>query len=118
MPRVLSTRVMVYGGQISFCLYMIHELIHTAWGWAVEQFELVPQDNPWKWNVIGLLSIALGLSALMYHVIEEPARHWMRRMVDVRATDAKRLRSEPEESVSSKVHQIDRPLEAVSARAV
>jgi peptidoglycan/LPS O-acetylase OafA/YrhL len=118
LPRVLSTRVMVYGGQISFCLYMIHELVHTSWGWAVEQFELVPQDNPWKWNVIGLLVIALVLSALMYHVIEEPARRWMRRMVDVRATDAKRTRSEPEESVSSKVHQIDRPLEAVSARAV
>src|SRR5947209_17104540 len=44
--------------QISFCLYMVHELVHTAWGWAVEQFELTPQDNPWKWNVIGLLAIA------------------------------------------------------------
>ena len=31
LPRLLSTRVMVYGGQISFCLYMVHELVHTAW---------------------------------------------------------------------------------------
>lgn len=32
LPRLLSTRVMVFGGQISFCLYMVHELVHTAWG--------------------------------------------------------------------------------------
>ena len=38
LPRMLSTRVMVYGGQISFCLYMVHELVHTSWTWAVVQF--------------------------------------------------------------------------------
>ena len=46
LPRLLSTRLMVYGGQISFCLYMVHELVHTAWGWAVAQFELTPQADP------------------------------------------------------------------------
>jgi peptidoglycan/LPS O-acetylase OafA/YrhL len=115
LPRLLSARLMVYGGQISFCLYMIHELVHTAWGWAVDNFELVPQDNPWKWNVIGLLAIAIGLSVLMYHFVEEPARRWMRKMVDVRVAGA---RSDPGDSAGSKVHQLDRPLEAVSARAV
>ena len=30
LPRLLSTRVLVYGGQISFCLYMVHELVHTS----------------------------------------------------------------------------------------
>ena len=99
LPRLLSTRLMVYGGEISFCLYMVHELVHTAWGWAVEQFELVPQDNPWKWNVIGLLAIAVGASILLYHFVEEPARRWMRRMVDVRPVNA---RAEPDESVSTK----------------
>jgi peptidoglycan/LPS O-acetylase OafA/YrhL len=115
LPRVLSTRVTVYGGQISFCLYMVHELVHTAWGWAVEEFGLTPQDNPWKWNVIGLLAIAVGLSVLMYHFVEEPARRWMRRMVDVRPTDAK---VEATERASNKLHPIDGGLEPVSARAV
>ncbi|ETZ57189.1 putative MEMBRANE ACYLTRANSFERASE domain protein [Mycobacterium avium MAV_120809_2495] len=64
---------MVYGGKISFCLYMVHELVHTSWGWAVEQFELVTQDNPWKWNVIGLLAIALAGAVVLYHGVEEPA---------------------------------------------
>jgi peptidoglycan/LPS O-acetylase OafA/YrhL len=80
----------------------------------VEQFELPTLDNPWKWNIIGLLAIALGASALLYHGVEEPARRWMRKMVDVRAVNA---RSDPGEP-NSKLHPIDRPLEAVSARAV
>src|ERR1700730_7475777 len=95
LPRLLSTRLMVYGGQISFCPYMVHELVHTAWGWAVEEVGLVPQDNPWKVSVIGLLAIAVGISILLYHLVEEPARRWMRRMVDIRAVDAK---GEPDEA--------------------
>jgi peptidoglycan/LPS O-acetylase OafA/YrhL len=70
------------------------------------------QDNPWKWNVIGLVAIAVGLSVLMYHLVEEPARRWMRRMVDVRPADEK---AEP---ASAKLHPIDGGLESVSARAV
>jgi len=93
--------------------------VHTAWGWAAEQFELTLGDFPWKWNVVGLLVIAVGAAILLYHFVEEPARRWMRRMVDgvvdVRAANA---RIEPDESVSTKVYPIDGALEAVSARAV
>ncbi|HSS24155.1 MAG TPA: acyltransferase, partial [Mycobacterium sp.] len=115
LPRLLSTRLMVYGGQISFCLYMMHELVHTAWGWAVQEFELKLEDFPWKWNVVGLFGIAVVASIVLYHVVEEPARRWMRRMVDVRAVDA---RTEAGESVNAKVHPIDGALEPVTARAV
>jgi peptidoglycan/LPS O-acetylase OafA/YrhL len=115
LPRLLSTRLIVFGGEISFCLYMVHELVHTAWGWAVEQFQLTLGDFPWKWNVVGLLAIAVGVAILLYHFVEEPARRWMRRMVDPHAAN---VRIEPGESVSTKLHQIDGGLEAVSARAV
>jgi peptidoglycan/LPS O-acetylase OafA/YrhL len=117
LPRLLSTRVMVYGGQISFCLYMVHELVHTSWGWAVEQFELTPweSDSPWKWNVLGLFAIAVALSSLLYHFVEEPARRWMRRMVDVRPASPRIGSDEP---APAKVHQIDGGLESVTARAV
>jgi peptidoglycan/LPS O-acetylase OafA/YrhL len=115
LPRLLSTRVMVYGGQISFCLYMVHELVHTTWGWAVEQFGLTPweSDSPWKWNVLGLFAIALALSSLLYHVVEEPARRWMRRMVDVRPAAQ---RTEVSEPAPVKVHQIDGGLEPATER--
>ncbi len=117
LPRLLSARVMVYGGQISFCLYMVHELVHTAWSWAVIQFNLTPweQDDPWRWNVLGLLAIAVAFSVLMYHFVEEPARRWMRSMVGGRPAQAA---TGPGEPASARVRQIDRARETVSARAV
>lgn len=115
LPWLLSTRLLVYGGQISFCLYMVHELVHTGWGWAVEQFELPLQESPWKWNVVGLIAIAVVISIALYHFVEEPARRWMRRMVDVRPAAA---RSGPGEHGNTKLHQIDGELELGSARAV
>jgi peptidoglycan/LPS O-acetylase OafA/YrhL len=85
LPSLLSTRVMVYLGHISFSLYMVHELVHTAWNWAVEQFEIVLTPS-WsaKLIVLGLLAIAFIGAVLLYHFVEEPARIWMRRMVKTR----------------------------------
>ncbi|MDF2823854.1 MAG: acyltransferase 3 [Mycobacterium sp.] len=85
LPAFLSTRPMVYLGHISFSLYMVHEIVHTAWNWAVLQFEWVLVPQPWaKLVVAGLILGALAASAVLYHLVEEPARLWMRRMVDVR----------------------------------
>jgi peptidoglycan/LPS O-acetylase OafA/YrhL len=86
LPKLLSTRLLVYGGQISFCLYMVHELVHTAWDWAAMQFELVLQEAMGKWIVVGLLGVAVAISMLLFHAVEEPARRWMRSMVDVNKT--------------------------------
>ena len=86
LPWLLSTRLLVYGGQISFSLYMVHELVHTAWDWAVAQFELTLSDTAQVWVVPGLLATAGGGAVLMFHFVEEPARRWMRRMVKVRDT--------------------------------
>ncbi|BCQ08925.1 acyltransferase [Mycobacterium heckeshornense] len=123
LPRVLSTRLMVYGGQISFCLYMVHELVHTAWGWIVQQFELSLQSGPWKWNVVGLLVIAVAASVLLYHVVEEPARRWMRRMVDVADTRPTRQIDQLWDPVNTELEPIDGGVlaaheAAVPARAV
>ena len=87
LPRLLATRLMVLGGQVSFCLYMVHELVHTAWGWAAEQFGLSLQGTGGKLIVVGLIALCLGASVLLYQTVEEPARKWMRGMVDVRAPD-------------------------------
>jgi peptidoglycan/LPS O-acetylase OafA/YrhL len=118
LPWLLSTRLMVYGGEISFCLYMVHELVHTGWGWAVQQFELQLTDLPWKWNVIGLLLISVVVSILLYHLVEEPARRWMRRMVDTRDVRDANAGTGPGESGNTKLRPIDGAREAVSAKAV
>ncbi len=89
LPRLLSTRLLVYGGQISFCVYMVHELVHTAWDWAAMQFEVVLDDANGKWVVAGLLAVAVAMSMLLFHGVEEPARRWMRRMVGVRGASVR-----------------------------
>ncbi len=96
LPRLLSTRVLVYGGQISFSLYMVHELVHTAWIWAERQFELTLVGPAGPWLLALILAVTLACSALLYHVVEEPARHWMRRMVDVRPAAGERTRPDVE----------------------
>ncbi|ORB49279.1 acyltransferase [Mycobacteroides saopaulense] len=83
LPTLLSTRIMVYGGQISFGLYMVHELVHVSWTWATKQFELSLLDPGGGWIVLGLLALAVVLSMALYHWVEEPGRRWMRRMIGV-----------------------------------
>jgi peptidoglycan/LPS O-acetylase OafA/YrhL len=111
LPALLSTRVAVYLGQISFSLYMVHELVHTTWIWTAQQFELVLADSVvGKLTVAGLIALALLGAAVLYHVVEEPARRWMRRMVDVReASLESRANLQPE---TARVAPID-----VTARA-
>lgn len=89
LPALLSTSVMVYLGHISFGLYMIHEIVHTMWNWAVQQFAitLVPSWSA-KFTVLGLVLVSGLLAALLYHVVEEPARRWMRRMIEPRTPPA------------------------------
>jgi peptidoglycan/LPS O-acetylase OafA/YrhL len=81
LPALLSTRLMVYGGQISFALYMVHELVHTAWMWTAAQFELTLHGVTGKLMVLGVLAVAFAGAVVLFHGVEEPARKWMRKMV-------------------------------------
>ena len=74
LPALLATRPFVYGGQISFCLYMVHELVHTSWIWTAQQFELTMFGNDGKWLLAAVLAVTFVGAAVLYHVVEEPAR--------------------------------------------
>lgn len=93
LPSLLSTRLLVYCGQISFGLYMVHEIVHLAWVWAAMQFGWTLSGWLGKLVVLGLLAIAVGAAMLLFHVVEEPARHWMRGML-VRADPKSDARDE------------------------
>lgn len=82
LPALLSTRPFIHGGQISFSLYMIHEPVHTAWNWTAAQYRIDLPKSVAKVAVLGLVVAALALAWALYHVVEEPARRWMRRMID------------------------------------
>ncbi|BBZ78744.1 acyltransferase [Mycolicibacterium anyangense] len=105
LPALLSTRLLVYGGQISFSLYMVHELVHTAWNWAVAEYQLDFTKVVAKIVVVALIAAAIGAAALLYHGVEEPARRWMRRMVDFR--DVKTVRAELPPDPATRVSSID-----------
>ena len=113
LPALLSTRVMVYGGQISFALYMVHELVHTAWTWILAQFQILLEPSiTAKVVFVGLIAVALVLSIALFHGVEEPARRWMRRMVDdPRAGRATRTAVEAE-STNGTLAPIHGPREA------
>jgi peptidoglycan/LPS O-acetylase OafA/YrhL len=121
LPRLLSTRVMVYGGYISFSLYMVHELVHTAWNWFTAQFEIVLTPS-WsaKLIMVGVFAVALLGAALLYHFVEEPARIWMRRMVKERRLPVADPHSEEPDPAQNKLQPIGPrqvPSNAVAARA-
>jgi peptidoglycan/LPS O-acetylase OafA/YrhL len=63
---------------------MVHELVHVAWRWTAKQFDIILEPT-WtgKAIVVGLLVLALIGAAALYHLVEEPCRKWMRRMLDV-----------------------------------
>lgn len=91
LPAVLSLPPVVYLGHISFSLYMLHEIVHTAWNWAAQQFEITLTPG-WsaKLVVLGLVVVSGLGAAWLYHFVEEPARRWMRRMVEPRGRDRPR----------------------------
>ena len=94
LPRLLSTRIMVYGGYLSFSLYMVHELVHTAWNWITAEFEIVLTPS-WsaKLIMVGVFAVAFLGAVLLYHFVEEPARIWMRNMVKERQPPVNTLES-------------------------
>jgi peptidoglycan/LPS O-acetylase OafA/YrhL len=122
LPRLLSTKVMVYGGYISFSLYMVHELVHTALNWYTAQNEIVLTPS-WSAKLImaGVFAVALLGAVLLYHFVEEPARLWMRRMVKERRPPVADPHSEDAEPVHSNLQPIHGPRQApgtsVTARA-
>jgi peptidoglycan/LPS O-acetylase OafA/YrhL len=122
LPRVLSTRVMVYGGYISFSLYMVHEIVHTAWNWFTANFEIVLTPS-WsaKLIMVGVFGVAILGAVLLYHFVEEPARIWMRRMVKERRLPVADPHSEALDPAQNKLQPIHGPRQvpanAVTARA-
>ena len=121
LPALLSTRLMVFGGQISFCVYMVHELVHTAWIWTAEQFQLTLHGNGGKLIVAGLLTITIAFAIVLFHFVEEPARRGMRRMVDFSGPTADDRTDPAAHQATGKLQSVDRALEArpkpISARA-
>lgn len=74
MARWLSSRPMVYLGEISFSLYMIHYIILMYLNNEFLNTSLL--DSPWL-AVSVILALSITASIYLYHVVELPAKQWV-----------------------------------------
>ncbi len=78
-------------------------------------------DSVGKLIVVGVLTITVGAAIVLFHFVEEPARRWMRRMVDVSGPNADARTDPAAHAATGKLQSVDRALEArsksISARA-
>ena len=85
MARALSTKTLVLGGFISYSLYMTHLVWMGLWraGMSVAGID---GGAPYALGVAILIGGALIIAWIMWRVVEEPAREWMRGLVGTRRT--------------------------------
>ncbi|MFM7062390.1 MAG: acyltransferase family protein [Actinomycetes bacterium] len=85
LARFLSTPTLVLGGFISYSLYMTHLVWFGMWRAGMRAIG-IDGGLLYAIGVLGLVAGALGIAWLMWHVVEEPAREWMRGLVGARRT--------------------------------
>ncbi|MGW3966034.1 acyltransferase family protein [Amycolatopsis sp. NPDC005003] len=85
--RLLAGRVLVWGGKISFALYMVHWLFLDLARKVISTKFVIPDDlsgwQSWPYRLTVLVAIGLAvLSAhLVYRFVEEPCRRIMRTLL-------------------------------------
>lgn len=75
--RIMCSRLFVYWGKVSYSLYMTHNI--TLWLLKYSLPEHHDLADIARYGIY-LLAIA-GVAALTYHVVEEPARKWLRAVI-------------------------------------
>lgn len=113
MARALSTRTLVLGGFISYSLYMTHLVWFGLWraGMDVAGIDGGPL---YAVAVIGLVVGSLIIAYLMWKVVEEPAREWMRRLVGTRPVPTEEAGEAIVEETERTTHERDDPIEPVA----
>jgi peptidoglycan/LPS O-acetylase OafA/YrhL len=83
----LTAPLIVLGGEASYSLYLLHDVVLHAFQMTVA--DMVSTDvglaNAAMWLVA--MASAVGLSLVTWRLIEVPARRWLRRALLVRARD-------------------------------
>ncbi len=85
MARALSTRALVLGGFISYSLYMTHLVWMGLWRTGMDAAG-IDGGALYALGVVFLIVGAMAIAYLMWRVVEEPAREWMRGLVGSRRT--------------------------------
>jgi peptidoglycan/LPS O-acetylase OafA/YrhL len=81
--RFLATRVLVWGGKVSFALYLCHWLFLDVLRRSIANLNVGGAPTGWTYRVLVLLAVAgaIVFAHLLYRFVEEPCRRAMRRML-------------------------------------
>ncbi len=83
LTRVLSSRPLVYLGEVSYSIYMVHSLFIMGVIQADRRLHLISSE-PSLQNILVYLGITVGIivsAQLMYHFIEVPSRNFIRSLM-------------------------------------
>ena len=79
---LLSTPCAVYGGRLSYCLYLVHIPMLEMYWLALRRFPWLEQRPGIALGVLLAVVLAMfGVAALALRLVEEPARRRMRRLL-------------------------------------
>jgi peptidoglycan/LPS O-acetylase OafA/YrhL len=84
LTRLLAWRPFVFGGEISYSLYLVHGLVIAVLLALWHHTATHPTGMALRLAVPAVLGVMFVLAWLLYRFVEEPGRHWIRRMLDYR----------------------------------
>jgi peptidoglycan/LPS O-acetylase OafA/YrhL len=84
VSRFLSSAPMQWGGRISYSLYMTHYFTLIVFGLVVFPHFESSSDVVQGIVLIGSLAATIAIAGAVHHLVEEPARRAVRRVVDLR----------------------------------
>ncbi|QEZ48748.1 acyltransferase family protein [Cupriavidus oxalaticus] len=78
LAKVLSFRLLVFLGEISYCIYIVQRIPQYFFGFGRSRIPYVA-DMPGAMQALLLLSITIAAAILLHFTVEKPMRSWINR---------------------------------------
>ncbi|UYM05935.1 acyltransferase family protein [Solicola gregarius] len=104
VESLLSTRLLVLGGGISFAFYLIHTTLLEFYRDLAKHYGWAAAKPLWAWaGEVAMLAVIIGVAYLLFRFIEQPARQAMRGMLALRLDDTTGIPDRERERVPASV---------------
>ena len=93
--RLLGTDTLILGGVVSYSLYITHLVWFGVWRAGMNAIGI--ESGPiYALSVVLAIAGAFVIAWLMWRIVEEPCRRWMRRLAGARAIAPEETTADPE----------------------